>query len=214
MSVQGTIHRWDADRGFGFIRRPNQRDAFVHVRDVHGVVPAEGVRVEFSEIQVEGKGPRAVDVRPVPGTGADPYPERAQSRPGRGDRRSRGRAGSVVAIILMTAWIATLAWGLSTERVPIWLLGAFLLLNLITYAVYARDKRAARQGTWRTSEAALHLLAVLGGWPGAWLAQHRLRHKSVKQDFRVVYWLTVLVNCAAVAVIVFAGWSTVVQLLR
>lgn len=214
MRVQGTIHRWDADRGFGFIRRPGQRDAFVHVRDVRGVIPAEGVRVEFSEIQIEGKGPRAVDVRSVAGAPAARYPERAPSRTARGGRRSPGRAGLVVAIVLMAAWISVLAWGWSTERIPIWLLGALLLLNLITYAVYARDKRAARRGDRRTSEAGLHLLAVLGGWPGAWLAQQRLRHKTVKQAFRVVYWFTVLVNCAAVAVILFVGWPTVIQLLR
>lgn len=214
MRVQGTIHRWDADRGFGFIRRPDQRDAFVHVRDVRGVVPAEGIRVEFSEIQIDGKGPRAIDVRPVRVALTDPHPERAPSRPVHGVRRSTGRVGIIGAIVLMAAWIAALVWGWSTERIPIWLLGALLLLNLITYAVYARDKRAARRGAWRTSEAGLHLLAVLGGWPGAWLAQQRLRHKTVKQAFRIVYWFTVLVNCAAVAVILFVGWPTVIQLLR
>jgi uncharacterized membrane protein YsdA (DUF1294 family) len=31
------------------------------------------------------------------------------------------------------------------------------------------------------------------------MAQQVLRHKSTKQEFRVVFWLTVIVNCAALA---------------
>ena len=36
---------------------------------------------------------------------------------------------------------------------------------------------------------------LLGGWPGALIAQQTLRHKSRKASFRAVFWLTVLVNC-------------------
>jgi len=43
------------------------------------------------------------------------------------------------------------------------------------------------------------MLALLGGWPGAWFAQRRLRHKSRKQPFRAVFWITVLLNLAALS---------------
>lgn len=43
------------------------------------------------------------------------------------------------------------------------------------------------------------MLAVLGGWPGALAAQQALRHKTRKQPFRTVFWLTVVVNCAVLA---------------
>jgi len=39
--------------------------------------------------------------------------------------------------------------------------------------------------------------ALLGGWPGALVAQNRLRHKSSKMSFLVVFWATVLLNCVA-----------------
>lgn len=70
------------------------------------------------------------------------------------------------------------------------------LMSLLSYAVYAADKQAARQGRRRVPERTLHLLALLGGWPGALLAQQRLRHKSRKAAFRAVFWLTVLLHGA------------------
>ncbi len=73
------------------------------------------------------------------------------------------------------------------------------LMSLLTYAVYAADKQAARQGRRRVPERTLHLLALLGGWPGALLAQRQLRHKSSKNGFLWVYWLTALMNCALLA---------------
>ena len=76
---------------------------------------------------------------------------------------------------------------------------AYLSLGIITFAVYAWDKAAARRGAWRVPEATLHVLAVLGGWPGALAAQQVLRHKTRKQPFRTVFWFTVGLNSAALA---------------
>lgn len=69
-------------------------------------------------------------------------------------------------------------------------------LSLLTFIIYARDKKAAQKGGWRTSEKTLHLLALLGGWPGALLGQKILRHKSRKQPFKVILWLTIISNSA------------------
>ena len=67
-------------------------------------------------------------------------------------------------------------------------------MSVVAYATYARDKSAARRSARRTPERTLHLMALLGGWPGALLAQRRLRHKSRKPSFLVSFWLTVVVN--------------------
>ena len=72
-------------------------------------------------------------------------------------------------------------------------------LSIITFATYWFDKRQAVKEKWRVRENTLHLLAVLGGWPGALIAQQQLRHKSVKSSFRRIFWLTVVVNCVAVS---------------
>lgn len=67
-------------------------------------------------------------------------------------------------------------------------------MSLCTYGVYALDKNAARRSRPRVPERTLHLLALLGGWPGALIAQQRLRHKTRKTAFLVVFWLSVLLN--------------------
>lgn len=74
-----------------------------------------------------------------------------------------------------------------------------LLFSVVAYLAYARDKRAAESGDWRVPENTLHLFALLGGWPGAFLAQQRLRHKTRKLSFRLGFWVTVLLNVGVLA---------------
>jgi uncharacterized membrane protein YsdA (DUF1294 family) len=74
-------------------------------------------------------------------------------------------------------------------------LAIYLAASLLAYLVYAYDKSAARRQQWRIPERNLHLIALLGGWPGALLAQQRLRHKSKKGEFLLVFWATVALNC-------------------
>ena len=73
-----------------------------------------------------------------------------------------------------------------------WVVAYGVLISALTYWVYARDKRQAEQGGWRVPEARLHLLDLLGGWPGGFLAQRRLRHKCSKGSYQFVFWLIVL----------------------
>lgn len=39
--------------------------------------------------------------------------------------------------------------------------------------------------------------ALIGGWPGALIAQNQLRHKSQKQPFKAILWMTIVLNCSA-----------------
>jgi len=84
-----------------------------------------------------------------------------------------------------------------SDPLPEWWFCFYICLNLITIIVYYLDKRAAIQKRRRVSEATLHLLALVGGWPGAILAQQLFRHKTQKRSFKMVFWLTVLLHCAA-----------------
>jgi len=79
----------------------------------------------------------------------------------------------------------------------------YAVISMLAYITYAIDKKAAINNRRRVSEKTLHLLGVVGGWPGAFLAQQRLRHKTQKTAFQVTFWLTVIVNLAC------AGWLTV-----
>jgi uncharacterized membrane protein YsdA (DUF1294 family) len=74
----------------------------------------------------------------------------------------------------------------------------YLAASAASIVIYAIDKSAARHGRWRARESTLHLLAVIGGWPGALLAQRLFRHKSRKPSFQATFLLTVVLNCALV----------------
>jgi len=70
----------------------------------------------------------------------------------------------------------------------------YLIMNLLTFAFYGWDKRAAKKQQRRIPESRLHWLAFLGGWPGALFGQKYFRHKTIKTRFRVVFWLTIGAN--------------------
>ena len=71
---------------------------------------------------------------------------------------------------------------------------AYLAMSLACFIAYALDKSAARKGERRTPESTLLVLGLFGGWPGAVLAQQWLRHKTVKQPFRQMFWFSVTAN--------------------
>ena len=78
-----------------------------------------------------------------------------------------------------------------------------LLASLYTFFAFARDKRAARGHRRRTPERHLHVLELIGGFPGAWLAILLLRHKSSKPSFLVVSFLTSVTNLIIAGLIMF-----------
>ncbi|MHB9116730.1 MAG: DUF1294 domain-containing protein [Burkholderiales bacterium] len=76
------------------------------------------------------------------------------------------------------------------NALSIWVFLLYAGMSVITAAAYAWDKSRARRGGRRVSEQTLHLMAALGGWPGAALAQRAFRHKTRKASFQAVLWLT------------------------
>jgi uncharacterized membrane protein YsdA (DUF1294 family) len=97
---------------------------------------------------------------------------------------------------LAFGFLVTVGGAVLLSAIPKPILLIYLVVSSATFAAYALDKKAAETGGWRTSENTLHLLALVGGWPGALIAQSNLRHKTRKQPFRAVFWITVVLNCA------------------
>lgn len=100
------------------------------------------------------------------------------------------------SLIFAGLFLGAVTGAVLAGHLPLFVLGLYVLGSGITYLVYARDKSAAKNDRRRTSENTLHVLALLGGWPGALVAQTTLRHKSRKTSFRIVFWATVVMNCA------------------
>jgi uncharacterized membrane protein YsdA (DUF1294 family)/cold shock CspA family protein len=204
MRSQGTVVRWDDARGFGFIRSTKGgQDIFFHVRDFRsasGQAPRIGLDVGFEQIEVGGKGPRAMAVHAA-GThvqaAAKPEPSAKARRTSPRSSAAGPSSGAWLVLPLMAAYAAVLAWGVSHQKLTWWVLAASPLINLLAFFAYWQDKHAAEKGRWRTKEDMLHLWSLAGGWGGAWLAQQVLRHKSRKASFLQVYWFTVVAHCAA-----------------
>jgi uncharacterized membrane protein YsdA (DUF1294 family) len=74
------------------------------------------------------------------------------------------------------------------------LVALYLVSSSASFIAYGVDKSAAGTTRRRMRESTLHWLAVVGGWPGAMLAQRVFRHKTQKKSFRRVFWITVIVN--------------------
>jgi uncharacterized membrane protein YsdA (DUF1294 family)/cold shock CspA family protein len=209
MRKKGTVMRWDGERGFGFIRSNDTvADVFFHIRDYgENRHPVEGTEVTFDEIHVGGKGPRALKVEPsrntVQQTGSPREDPRAvilprarvapRSDPPHQSRRERqvlmGTIGLMVFWLLL--WVTGIVLGRFTT-IPVF--SSLIILNLVTFYLYMRDKDAAQQGEWRISENQLHGIALMGGWPGAWFAQKAFRHKTSKKSFQLIYWATVALH--------------------
>lgn len=197
MRSEGTIKSWNDDRGFGFIEvGQGAQEVFVHIKAFRGLRdrPQPGQRVTFQvEVGAQGKK-RAVNVElaQTPRKAAAKA-HRAASVPAAPASAPWG-AASVLAIPLLLVVIAA---GFLFGHPPRWVLWLYPAVSALTFMVYAFDKSAARQGEWRTAESTLHMLALVGGWPGALLAQQMLRHKSSKAEFRAVFWGTVVLNVLA-----------------
>lgn len=106
-----------------------------------------------------------------------------------------------IAVLFVGLICALVARGM----LPLGVLVLYLAASVMAAVGYRVDKSAAQSGRWRTAESTLHLLALIGGWPGALVAQRVFRHKSRKVSFRVAFLATVAVNCGA---LLWFWWTT------
>ncbi len=105
-----------------------------------------------------------------------------------------------MALIFVAVFLAFVAGTAKAGKLPYLVLFVYLGASCLAFLAYAFDKLAAVQRKRRTPESTLHFISLLGGWPGAILAQVAFRHKSRKSSFQVMFWGTVAVNCIA------CGW--------
>jgi uncharacterized membrane protein YsdA (DUF1294 family) len=122
-----------------------------------------------------------------------------------------GREGSITAaaLLLFLALLAAPVYALSrfSDRIH-WsiLMGAPLAVSVFTFFAYRSDKQRAESGEWRIPESTLHFAELVGGWPGAFIAQRRFRHKTSKFSYQVVFWMIILLHQLTAIDSVF-GWT-------
>ncbi|MCG2576578.1 DUF1294 domain-containing protein [Dechloromonas sp. XY25] len=190
MRHQGRITQWKDEQGYGFIT-PNGggEGVFLHIKAFRGRRERPvGDEIVTYELARDPKGRlQAAAVEFVRGTG------RRNARPADGPSSWPTLASGLFIAFLIAAALA--------GKLPLPVLGLYAGASGVAFIAYWMDKSAARAGRWRTPESTLHLLSLIGGWPGALLAQRRLRHKSAKLSFQIAFWATALLNCGALGLL-------------
>lgn len=76
-------------------------------------------------------------------------------------------------------------------------LAGYVVLSVLTFALYAWDKRMARIGSHRrVRERTLRWLAWAGGFLGAIAGQVLLRHKTRREGFVAGAWFAFFIHAA------------------
>ncbi|MGY3571858.1 DUF1294 domain-containing protein [Vibrio sp. SCSIO 43135] len=171
MAIVGKVAEWNDLKGYGFITVENQATRiFFHITDVSGRAqrPRINERVQFSLAKDSSGGLRAVKVeRPIVFN------------------------FSMAIVIWFSTIMVSSVW---LFDYPVIILLYYLMASAVTYSLYGYDKTAEATGGWRVPETLLHVISVMGGWPGAILAQSILQHKSRVPVFMFIFWLTLLIN--------------------
>lgn len=195
MRQRGRIVEWNDDRGFGFITPlEGGPRVFAHVSQFpRELRRPEAFDLVTYELGQDDRGrPRASDIAFM-----TPTATRASQQTLGG-----GRVGAPVWVSVgaLTIAIAASASVIGARALVVAVI--YLVLSTITYFAYMADKSAAQRGAFRTQESALHLLALAGGWPGALIAQRQFHHKTRKASFQTIFVSTVILNIAALILVV------------
>ncbi|MFA5985449.1 MAG: cold shock and DUF1294 domain-containing protein [Methylococcaceae bacterium] len=178
MRQLGKITNWKDEQGFGFISPMNGGNiAFVHIKafSKRSRRPAIGDKVSY-ELAVDEHGRLRAD----------------------NVRLNTARKASLISylrglgLILFSSFILVSAL---LQQIHLIIPILYLLMSTATFVLYAKDKSAALNNYWRIPEYTLHICSLAFGWPGALLAQIKLRHKCKKISFQIDFCLTVIINC-------------------
>lgn len=207
MELRGHLKSWDDNKGFGFIR-PEQggEEVFAHISTMRGARrPMQGDRVLYLYARAKDGRLRATHIRLDAGLSIDepairrkPLISRSRTaqsvQPAAQERRTQAIRQPLVKLLCFILLCLLPVFGsirLAAQGIH-WPLLAYGVGSLVAFALYMHDKRSALRSGWRTPEVRLHLIEVLGGWPGALIAQQLMRHKTRKLSFQAVFWLIVV----------------------
>jgi uncharacterized membrane protein YsdA (DUF1294 family)/cold shock CspA family protein len=196
---KGTIAEWNDDRGFGFIKPAEGGErVFCHVNafQERSRRPSLNVTVTYEHGRDERGRLQARRVRFV-----------STVRPVRASRQLDAPSAPrlVTAIVGTSAFFIAVLVAVFMGAAPWWVVLWYIVLSIVTFVAYGWDKVSAQGGHWRTQEKTLHMLEMLGGWPGAWLAQPLWRHKSRKESFLVEFQVAAAINVVGLITFIIFG---------
>lgn len=205
---QGQIKKWQEDKGFGFIETKDGESLFFHVSEFKAPRrPVIGDEVVFTVGRDNQGRLQAKQVQEL-GFVQQQMAQKNQQirkRNSQKGKQAEFEEGQKKRLFLGIGFYGVLILLAAMNKLSWLVVGWYVALGLITYIMYAKDKAAAQSNAWRTPEMTLHILSALGGWVGAMVAQTYLRHKSQKPDFRMAYYLTVVINLSGLLFVLAGG---------
>lgn len=182
MRYQGKLIEWNDEKGYGFVLPADGgRKAFVHIKSFVNRPRRPLVNdILLYDLTTDTRGRLQA---------ANVYYDMKDVR------INNYLVKNTLLLFLAIFFLLFIAGSAYFGKLHIMLTMYYFILSFLTYFAYDLDKSAAEDAEWRLPESLLHSLSILGGWPGALLAQVSLRHKTKKQSFRNVFWACVTLNC-------------------
>lgn len=209
MQLSGTVVFWRDDKGFGFVVcEQTAQKLFFHINDNSGTErPQNGDLLQF-DLQQDKRGRdiaapwrisqtqrAATDVTAAAPVTTNTFAANHSALSTAGDIHYANQIALWFRLSFLFAVIMALLFGRLLYVLPL----LYLEASLFTYWLYKTDKEAAiaRHGN-RLTEESLQLFSLIGGWPGAYIAQQQLAHKRSKLSFRREFGLVILGNALLV----------------
>ncbi|MBE9156114.1 DUF1294 domain-containing protein [Nodosilinea sp. LEGE 06152] len=192
----GKLVIWKDDRGFGFIQPDDGgKEVFLHISELKDSPRRPRINdtiYYYCTTNSDGKT-RAVNAS-IRGLKKRSEPPLKKPRPGDKPGPKTGLALLLVKLLLLLSLPLAGATHFNWVTGNYWPLLLYPVMSVFTFVLYADDKTRARQKIWRTSEQTLHVCELAGGWPGGYVAQRVLRHKSIKPSYQFEFWLIVVLH--------------------
>ena len=79
-------------------------------------------------------------------------------------------------LVLLLVVVTDLNWYIA------WIIGC----SIVTFFFYGFDKRRSKSSDERVPEIVLHILSLMGGFPGGWAGRAYFRHKTLHTSFLII----------------------------
>jgi len=83
------------------------------------------------------------------------------------------------------------------------LAAVLVVCSLVTFALYASDKKKAKANQWRIKESTLIMAGFLMGGLGGVLGMSLLRHKTQHAKFKLLVPISLVLNIVVVVAVLF-----------
>lgn len=163
---------WNDAKGFGFIRaEQEEEDYFVHISNFKkGLTrrPMIGDEVQFRAAETPGKKRTTYALIPA-------LKEAETQAVAHFELNPRQRSWVTNVLIVIPLVLSSYLLLMAKNPIPFF---SYFMLSILTMILYGRDKANAATRKWRVPESYLHILELMGGWPGSLIAQNDFRHKT------------------------------------